>query len=353
MTSGSIPTPVRWDRRSALAGTILETAGLTPLVALRRVLDGVDVELLVKVEYFGPSGSVKDRILPFMVAQAEARGELRAGMTIVEATTGNTGIATAMTAAARGYPAIVVMPEGMSDERKKTISAYGATLILTPGAESDVDLVLARVAELKAERPGELWEVSQFTNADNVAAHYATTGPEIWEQTGGKLDAFIDAQGTGGTLSGAGAFLREQDPAVQVFAIEPEECPILAGGGWGPHRIEGIGDGFIPDNLHLDVLDGVVEVSSDEAIGMARRLAREEGIFCGISSGCNVVGALKLARAQPDLRRIVTILSDNGLRYLSTELCGDVEDLDVPEREHPAADADREKLARHPLPVIR
>jgi cysteine synthase A len=274
-------------------------------------------------------------------------------MTIIEATTGNTGIATAMTGAARGYPVVIVMPEGMSDERKKAIQAYGAELVLTPGGESDVDLVLDKVREVKASDPGRYWEVSQFSNADNVEAHYRTTAPEIWEQTGGNPGAFVDAQGTGGTLTGVARFLKERDRTIQVFAVEPEECPILAGGGWGPHRIEGIGDGFIPDNLHLGVLEGVVEVTSDEAIAMARRLAREEGIFCGISSGCNVAGALKLAGARPDLRRIVTIICDNGLRYLSTELCGEAAELDVPEREHPTSARDAEKLREHPLAVIR
>jgi cysteine synthase len=344
---------VNWEGRRTPSTSILGTAGLTPLVRLDRVTAEAAAEILVKLEYFGPSGSVKDRILPYMVGRAEERGDLRAGMTIIEATTGNTGIATAMTAAAKGYPAVIVMPAGMSDERKRAIQAYGAELVLTPGGESDVDLVLDRVRELKSASPGQYWEVSQFSNADNIEAHYRTTGPEIWEQTDGHIDAFIDAQGTGGTLTGVGKFLRERDADVQVFAIEPEECPILAGGGWGPHRIEGIGDGFIPDNLHLEALEGVVEVSSEEAIEMARRLAREEGIFCGISSGCNVVGALKLAAARPRLRQIVTIICDNGLRYLSTELLGESTPLEVPDREHPTNALDQKRLARHPLLIIR
>jgi cysteine synthase len=347
------PQAVDWTSRREPVDSILATPGLTTLVRLRRVVGDRQVELFVKVEYFGPSGSVKDRILPHMVSSAEQRGELKPGMTIIEGTTGNTGIATAMTAAARGYEAIIVMPEGMSDERKKTIQAYGAQLVLTPGAESDVDLVLTKVEELIADDPGRYWLVSQFSNADNIAAHVATTGPEIWEQTGGRIDAFIDAQGTGGTLTGVARYLKSQGSAVQAWAIEPAECDILAGGSWGPHKIEGIGDGFIPDNLHIDVLDGVVEVTSDEAIVMARRLAREEGIFCGISSGCNVAGALKLADARPELRRIVTVISDNGLRYLSTELLGDETELEVPDRDHPTSEEDRRKLAEHHLAVIR
>jgi cysteine synthase A len=353
MKGDSLTMTVDWSQRRRPAQSVLDTAGLTPLVKLQRVTDGSGAEIYVKLEYFGPSGSVKDRILPYIVRRAEARGDLKRGMTIVEATTGNTGIATAMTGAARGYQVVIVMPEGMSDERKKAIQAYGAELILTQGGESDVDLVIDKVRELKASSPGKYWEVSQFSNADNVEAHYQTTGPEIWDQTAGGLQAFVDAQGTGGTLTGVARFLKEQNPRIQIFAVEPEECPILAGGGWGPHRIEGIGDGFIPDNLHLDLLDAVVEVSSDEAIEMARRLARQEGIFCGISSGCNVVGALKVARARPDLRYIVTTVNDNGLRYLSTELCGATKALEVPDREHPSSELDRRKLEEHPLAVLR
>lgn len=353
MTTKSESTAINWATRKTPARSVLQTAGFTPMVQLQRVTQGANADIFVKLEYYGPSGSVKDRILPFMAAQAEERSELRPGMTILEGTTGNTGIATAMTGAALGYPVIIVMPEGMSDERKKTIIAYGAELILTPGGESDVDLVLEKVEELKAARPGGYWEVRQFSNEDNIKAHRRTTAPEIYEQMDGNVDAFVDAQGTGGTLTGVASYLREQIPNLKVFAVEPEECPILAGGGWGPHKIEGIGDGFIPDNLHLDVLDGVIEVGSDESIEMARRMSREEGIFCGISSGCNVAAAIKLSRANPDLRRIVTMVNDNGLRYLSTELCGEMVPLEVPDREHPDSERDKEKLRQHPLAVVR
>jgi cysteine synthase A len=336
-----------------MCDSILDAAGLTPLVRLRRVTGDLEAEISIKVEYFGPSQSVKDRILPVMVHAAEERGELTAGMRLIEGTTGNTGIATSMVGAALGYPVTIVMPAGMSKERQKAIVAYGAELLLTPGAESDVDLVLEKVSALKREHPGLYWEVGQFSNADNIAAHYDTTGPELWEQTGGRIEAFVASQGTGGTLTGVATYLKEQNSAVVAFAVEPAECPILAGGGWGPHLIEGIGDGFIPDNLHLDVLDGVVEVTSEESIVMARRLAREEGIFCGISSGCNVVAAKKLARAKPELRYICTMVNDNGLRYLSTELTGDVAPLEVPDREHHIDEVDRRKLDAHPLEVIR
>jgi cysteine synthase len=341
-----------WERRRRPADTILDTVGLTPLVRLRRVADDLAAAVLVKLEYFGPSGSVKDRILPYLVQEAEQRGELRPGMTIIEGTTGNTGIATAMVGAAKGYRVIIVMPEGMSRERQQTIGAYGAELVLTPGGESDVDLVLEKVQDLKAEHRGGMWEVGQFSNQDNVRAHRQSTGPEIWEQTNGHVDAFVASQGTGGTLTGVSASLKEQRPSVRSFAVEPAECAILAGRGWGPHKIEGIGDGFIPEVLDLQWIDGVVTVSSDEAIAMARRLAREEGIFCGISSGCNVVACRKVARAFPELRTIVTMINDNGLRYLSTELVGERTIVESPSRAHSPRSEDARRLSARRLLVI-
>ncbi len=309
-----------WERRRRPAESILETAGLTPLVRLRRVVGDIPAAVFGKLEYFGPSGSVKDRILPFIIEEAERRGELRPGMILLEGTTGNTGIATAMVGAAKGYRVIIVMPEGMSRERQKAIRAYGAELVLTPGSESDVDLVLEKVRHLKAEWGEKIWEVGQFSNPDNVRAHEQSTGPEIWEQSEGRVDAFVASQGTGGTLTGVSAYLKDRKPEVLSFAVEPAECAILSGRNWGSHRIEGIGDGFIPDVLDLGLIDGVVTVSSEAAIAMAQRLAREEGIFCGISSGCNVVACVKVARAYPALRAIITMINDNGLRYLSTEL---------------------------------
>ena len=311
-----------WERRKRPAASILDTGGLTPLVRLGRTVAEVQASVFVKLEYFGPSGSVKDRILPAMVEEAERRGDLRPGMILIEGTTGNTGIATAMVGAAKGYRVIIVMPQGMSVERRQVIQAYGAELVLTPGSESDVDLVLEKVRDLKARWGSQIWEVAQFANPDNVRAHRQSTGPEIWEQTEGRVDAFVAAPGTGGTLTGVSEYLKGQRPEVLSFAVEPAECAILAGRGWGSHRIEGIGDGFIPDVLDLRWIDGVVTVSSEEAIAMAQRLAREEGIFCGISSGCNVAACVKVARRYPDLRTIVSTINDNGLRYLSTELGG-------------------------------
>ena len=341
-----------WDRRRRPAEGILDTVGLTPLIRLRRVVGDLPAAVFAKLEYFGPSGSVKDRILPFLVEEAERRGELRSGMTIIEGTTGNTGIATAMVGAAKGYRVIIVMPEGMSRERQQTILAYGAKLVLTPGGESDVDLVLEKVRDLKAEYSGGIWEVGQFSNQDNVRAHRRSTGPEIWEQTEGHVDAFVASQGTGGTLTGVSAYLKEQRPAVRSFAVEPAECAILSGRGWGPHKIEGIGDGFIPDVLDLQWVDGVVTVSSDAAIAMARRLAREEGIFCGISSGCNVAACVKVGRAFPEFRTIVTMINDNGLRYLSTELVGERSTVESPSRAHAPRPEDARRLSARRLVVI-
>jgi cysteine synthase A len=215
-----------------------------------------------------------------------------------------------------------------------------------------VDLVLDRVRELVAAEPGRYYLVGQFSNPDNVEAHYRSTGPELWEQLGGRLDAFVASQGTGGTVTGIGRFLKEQASAVRVYAVEPAECPILSGGAWGAHRIEGIGDGFVPEVLDLELLDGVVQVGSDEAIEMARRLAREEGIFCGISSGCNVAACLKLAAHDARYRRIATVINDNGLRYLSTELCGETAELQVPDRPHEPDPALAARLRAASLEVV-
>jgi cysteine synthase A len=320
VTSSSAVGTVDWGTRRLIAESVLETAGLTPLVRLHRVVADLSSAVLVKLEFFSPTGSVKDRIVPYMIAAAEARGELVPGMTIIEGTSGNTGIATAMSAAAKGYPAVIVMPDGMSAERREVIKAFGAKLVLTPGVGSDVDLVVEKVKEIIAACPGEYWWLSQFDNPDNPRAHYETTGPEIWDQTAGSIDAFVAAEGTGGTVTGTSRFLKARKPTVQAYTVEPEECAILSGGERGTHQIEGIGDGFIPEVLDLKVLDGVIKVSSEESIAITRRLAREEGIFCGVSSGCNVAAALKLARVHPELQTIVTLINDDGLRYLSTDL---------------------------------
>ncbi|MBI2370008.1 MAG: cysteine synthase A [Deltaproteobacteria bacterium] len=326
---------IGWDRNRRYCENLFEAIGRTPLVRLNRVTGGVRPEVMGKVEWFSPSGSLKDRIYLHMIGEAERRGELRPGMTVLECSTGNAGTACAFVAAIKGYRCVVVMPEGMSEERKKLMRAYGAELVFTKGGESDVDLSLQRLEEIRARDPQAYWVPSQFTNPDNIAAHYRTTGPEIWEQSEGRVDAFVASQGTGGCITGVGRYLREQNPKVRLYAVEPAECPILAHRRWGPHGIEGIGDGFVPRDLDLSQLTGIITTTTEESVTMARRLAREEGVFCGISSGCNVAAALKLAGRHPELRRIVVMINDTGQRYFTTALCGEEKQVEVPEREHP------------------
>jgi cysteine synthase A len=326
-------TPGGWDRHRRIAGSLLDVIGYTPLVRLREASShGPDV--VGKVEWYSPSGSLKDRIYAHMIARAEAAGRLKPGMTILECSTGNAGIACAFVAAMKGYRCVIVMPEGMSLERKKLMQAYGAELIFTPGGESDVDLALARLEEIRGSDPGRYWVPAQFENPHNIEAHYLTTGPEVWEQTGGLVDAFVASQGTGGTITGVGRFFRERNPQVRLYAVEPAECAILARRAWGPHGIEGIGDGFVPKDLDLSLLTGVITTTTDEAIETAKRLARIEGIFCGISSGCNVAAAIKLARRHPEIGRIVVMINDTGQRYFSTPLCEAPKHVEVPERDH-------------------
>src|SRR2546427_8954753 len=327
--------PIRWDAPRTALASIAEAVGRTPLVRVNRVTAAVKPEVLLKIEWYGPTGSLKDRIYLHMFERAEARGELTRGMRALECSTGNAGIGCAFVAAVKGYACTIVMPEGMSDERKKLRRAYSAALVFTPGGESDVDLALARLAEIRAGDPAGYWVPGQFDNADNVEAHYRTTGPEIWEQCGGRLGAFVASQGSGGTLTGAGRYFRERDAHVRLYAVEPDECALLARREWGPHGIEGIGDGFIPENLDVSQLSGVITTTTDESLTMARRLAAQEGLFCGISTGCNVAAALKLAARHPDLASIVTMANDTGQRYFTTALCGEDKKVDVPEREHP------------------
>ena len=326
---------VLWDAYRTALPSIAAAIGRTPLVKLNRVTSGARPAVYLKIEWFGPSGSLKDRIYLWMFERAEARGDLKPGMRVLECSTGNAGIACAFVAAVKGYPCTIVMPEGMSEERKKIMRAYGADLVFTPGGESDVDLSLERLARIRRGDPAGYWVPGQFDNADNVEAHYRTTGPELWEQAGGVIGAFLASQGSGGTLTGVGKFLRERDPRVRLYAVEPEECALLARREWGPHGIEGIGDGFIPDNLDVSQLSGIITTTTDESLMMARRLAAEEGIFCGISTGCNVAAALKLAARHPELPSIVTMANDTGQRYFTTALCGELKHVEVPEREHP------------------
>lgn len=328
---------VDWTKNQKIANNIFETIGQTPLLKLNRIpqQENINATILAKLEWFSPSGSLKDRIYYHMFEMAEQHGELKPGMTVLECSTGNAGIGCAFVSAVKGYPCTIVMPTGMSEERKKLDRAYGAEVIETPGGESDVDLALDKLQEIRSENPDKYWVPAQFDNPNNIDAHYLTTGPEIWQQTDGHFDAFIATQGTGGTISGAGKYFRELNPDVKLYAIEPAECPLLMKREWGPHGIEGIGDGFIPKNLDVSILNGIITTTTEEAIEMARKLARLEGVFCGISSGSNVAAAIKLAQKHPEMKTIVTMINDTGQRYFSTELCGDAKEVEIPERDHP------------------
>jgi cysteine synthase len=305
-----------------------------------------DVELFAKVEWFGPTGSVKDRIYVHMLDEAERRGDLKPGMTIIECSTGNAGIACAAVAAVKGYPCVVVMPEGMSPERKRMIEAYGAELVRTRGAGSDIDLALEEMRKIVGRDPDRYFFPGEFENPDNPAAQ-GLSGEEIWEQLDGRVDAVVAAQGTGGWITGAGRALKAHADHVVVYTVEPAECPLLSEQRWGTHGVPGIGDGIVPPNLDLAVLDGVVTVPSADAIAMAGRLAREEALLCGPSSGMNVAAALKVAAKHPEIRRLVTVVADTGQRYLSGELFGEGLDVEEPDRDHTMDPVAAARLAAH------
>ena len=334
-----------WNRFERPLSSMLDGIGSTPLVRLRKV-EPPGHELLAKVEWYGPTGSVKDRIYAFMIERAERRGDLRPGMTILECTTGNAGIACAAVAAIKGYPCVIVMPEGMSEERKKMIGVYGAELVLTPGAGTDIDLALAKMREMVTAHPGRYFVPAEFENPDNVEAQMGS-GREIWEQMGGSVDAVVAAQGTGGWITGVARYLKGEDPSVHAYAVEPSECPLISEQRWGTHGVPGIGDGIVPRNLDLELLDGMVTASTEEALQMARRLAREEGLLCGPSTGINVAAALKVAEKHPDFHRIVTVVADTGQRYLSGELFGEGSDVYAPDRKHPIDPYSLEQLRLH------
>jgi cysteine synthase A len=298
---------------------LARTVGNTPLVRLSKIGIDCEAEILAKLESTNPLGSVKDRIAVAMLDAAEADGLLATGTTIIEPTSGNTGIGLAFVCASRGYRLILTMPETMSMERRKLLRHLGAELVLTPGS-GGMKGAIARAEELLAETENS-WMPNQFTNPANPAVHGRTTGPEIWQHTDGAVDIFIAGVGTGGTITGAGGFLKERKPQVQVVAVEPSASPVLSGGDPGPHKIQGIGAGFIPEILDREIIDEVVQVSNEDAMETARRLAREEGILCGISSGAAVAAALKVANRQDNKgKQIVVVLPDTGERYLSTEL---------------------------------
>lgn len=300
------------------ATKIEDLIGSTPLVDLSALVDG-RATLLGKREAANPGGSVKDRIARAMVDAAEADGTLKLGGTIIEPTSGNTGVGLAMIAAERGYHMILVMPETMSIERRKLAAAYGAELVLTPGA-AGMSGAVARADELQKEIEGSII-AGQFVNPANPRAHYETTGPEIWEATEGSVDVLVSGVGTGGTVSGTGKYLKEQRADVQVVAVEPAESPVLSGGKPGPHRIQGIGAGFVPKTYDASVVDEVRQVVSDDAIAAKKRLALELGVFVGISAGAAVSAAIDLvATGNYDEKTIVAILPDTGERYLSMDV---------------------------------
>ena len=298
-----------------------ELVGNTPLVALARYAarHGLEAALLAKIEGFNPSGSVKDRIALSMLDAAEAAGKLTAESVIIEPTSGNTGIGLAALAAARGYRVILTMPDTMSVERRRLLAAYGAELVLTEGAKG-MKGAIAKAGELAAATPNS-FTPSQFQNPANPKAHREHTGPEIWRDTNGKVDIFVAGVGTGGTVTGAGAYLKAHNPDLQVVAVEPADSPVLSGGAPGPHKIQGIGAGFIPETMDLSVCDEILQVTNEEAFEAGRELARTEGILAGISSGAALSAALRVA-ARPENRdrQIVVVLPDTGDRYLSTAL---------------------------------
>ena len=301
--------------------SVAELIGNTPLLEVRQFAKkrGLRATILVKLEGMNPAGSAKDRVALEMILRAEAEGKLRPGSVIIEPTSGNTGIGLASVARARGYRVILTMPDSMSQERRSLLAAYGAELVLTPGAQG-MQGAVEKAEVLAAEIPGS-FVPGQFTNPHNPEAHYKTTGPEIWQDTGGQVDIFVATVGTGGTLTGAGWYLKEQNPAIRVVAVEPDASPLLSGGKAGPHGIQGIGANFIPKILDTMLYDEVMRVTDDEAYAYGRAMAEDEGILVGISSGAALCAAAKLAaRSENANKTIAAILPDTGDRYLSTPM---------------------------------
>ena len=304
--------------------SVTELIGHTPLLTAKNFAKSYDVpaSLLVKLEYFNPAGSVKDRIAAAMIEQAEKEGKIAPGATLIEPTSGNTGIGIAAVAAARGYHAILTMPETMSVERRNLLKAYGAEIVLTEGSQG-MKGAIARAEQLQKEIPNSFIP-SQFENPANPAVHERTTGPEIWADADGNVDAFVAGVGTGGTVSGVGRYLKSQNPSIHVVAVEPADSPVLSGGKPGPHKIQGIGAGFIPTTLDTKAYDEVIQVKNEDAFAYGRKFARREGALIGISSGAALAAAVQLAR-RPEFagKNIVVLLPDGGDRYLSTDLFQD------------------------------
>ena len=306
-----------------IVNSIVEAIGETPLVRLNRLDEGLPGNVAVKLEFYNPAGSVKDRIGRAIIDAAEESGALKPGGTIVEGTSGNTGIALAMVGAARGYRVILTMPETMSAERRVLLRAYGAQIVLTPGTEGMRGAV-EKAKEIVANTENAIL-ASQFSNEANPAIHYKTTGPEIWEATDGKVDIFVAGIGTGGTISGSGKYLKEQNPNIKVVAVEPKDSPLLSEGRVGPHKIQGLGANFVPETLDRGIYDSVTPVSAEDAMRTSRQLATQEGILGGISSGAAVWAALEEAKKSENKDKlIVAIVPDFGERYISTALYEDI-----------------------------
>ena len=308
----------------AIAANINALIGNTPLVQLNHLTQGLPARVAVKLEFFNPAGSVKDRIAIAMVENAEKTGKIKAGSTIVEATSGNTGIGLAMVCAAKDYKLVIIMPESMSKERRMLLRAYGAELILTPAAEG-MSGAIAKAEELVKNNPDTHFMPRQFDNPANPEIHRQTTAEEIWRDTDGKVDIFLAGVGTGGTLTGVGEVLKARNPNVQIYAVEPANSPVLSGGEKGAHVIQGLGAGFVPNILNTEVYGNVITVTNEDALATARALAEKEGILAGISSGAAAWAALELAKKPENAGKlIVTVLPDFGERYLSTALYADL-----------------------------
>ncbi|MDD5367757.1 MAG: cysteine synthase A [Anaerolineaceae bacterium] len=314
------------EKKTAIANDITELVGNTPLVRLNRVTDGAGATVVAKLEFYNPASSVKDRIGVSLIDAAEEAGKLKPGVTIIEPTSGNTGIALAFVAAARGYKLRLFMPETFSKERRMLLRAYGAELVLTPGAEG-MPGAIKRVEELAASDPEHYFTPQQFKNPANPEIHRKTTAEEIWRDTDGKVDILVSGIGTGGTITGVGEVLKSRKSSVRVVAVEPDASPVLSGGQKGPHVIQGIGAGFVPEVLNTKIYDEIVRVKNDDALETARRLAKEEGLLVGISSGAAAWAAIQVARRPENAGKlIVVIIPDFGERYLSTPLFANLAD---------------------------